>query len=87
MLTESGSSGPGKTTLLNLIMQTWDDYKGNILFDGVELRSIPPTRFFRFCHSYSKMSLYLTTHSIITSRFTKISRKVIFRRLFLKPDF
>ena len=35
-----GGSGSGKSTLLNLLMQITDDYEGNILFDGRNLRSI-----------------------------------------------
>lgn len=42
-----GGSGSGKTTLLNLIMQTTDGYKGNILFDGTELRCIHPGSLFQ----------------------------------------
>lgn len=42
-----GGSGSGKTTLLNLIMQTSDNYKGNILFDGIELRSVYPDSLFQ----------------------------------------
>lgn len=37
-----GGSGSGKTTLLNLLMDSQTRYKGNILFDGVELRDIAP---------------------------------------------
>ncbi|MDO5023041.1 MAG: ABC transporter ATP-binding protein, partial [Eubacteriales bacterium] len=35
-----GTSGSGKTTLFNLLSKHSDDYKGEILFDGVELREI-----------------------------------------------
>lgn len=35
-----GGSGSGKSTLLNLMMQISDDYEGNILIDGTELRDI-----------------------------------------------
>ena len=42
-----GGSGSGKTTLLNLIMQANNDYKGNILFDGTELRCIHPDSLFQ----------------------------------------
>ena len=42
-----GGSGSGKTTLLNLIMQMTDDYRGNIMFDGTELRRICPDALFQ----------------------------------------
>ena len=35
-----GSSGSGKSTLLSLLMASGTDYRGEILFDGTELRSI-----------------------------------------------
>lgn len=35
-----GSSGSGKSTLLGLLMASGTDYRGEILFDGTELRSI-----------------------------------------------
>lgn len=35
-----GPSGSGKSTLFNLLSKHSDDYKGEILFDGVELREI-----------------------------------------------
>lgn len=37
-----GGSGSGKSTLLNLLMDSQTGYRGNILFDGVELRDIAP---------------------------------------------
>lgn len=35
-----GPSGSGKSTLLNLLMAAHNEYKGNILYDGTELRNI-----------------------------------------------
>lgn len=35
-----GGSGSGKTTLLNLLLRSRDDYGGEILFDGNELKTI-----------------------------------------------
>lgn len=35
-----GASGSGKSTLLNLIMGSSDNYQGEIMYDGYELRSI-----------------------------------------------
>ena len=42
-----GASGSGKTSLLNLIMQMTDDYRGNIMFDSTELRRICPDALFQ----------------------------------------
>ncbi len=42
-----GGSGSGKTTFLNLMMQTYDKYEGRILFDGTELRRIHPDSLFQ----------------------------------------
>lgn len=41
-----GGSGSGKTTFLNLLMQTTNNYQGRILFDGTELRCIHPDSLF-----------------------------------------
>ena len=35
-----GSSSSGKTTLLNLLMHTYDEYSGHIQYDGVDLKQI-----------------------------------------------
>ena len=35
-----GPSGSGKTTLFNLLSKYSDDYNGEILFDGLELREL-----------------------------------------------
>ena len=35
-----GGSGSGKSTILNLLMASSNDYRGEILYDGVELRDI-----------------------------------------------
>lgn len=35
-----GASGSGKSTLLNILMSSYHDYEGQILYDGVELRQI-----------------------------------------------
>lgn len=37
-----GSSGSGKSTLLRLIAGLENKYKGDILFDGCEMRGVPP---------------------------------------------
>ena len=37
-----GGSGSGKSTILNLLMASSKDYRGEILYDGNELRSISP---------------------------------------------
>ncbi len=37
-----GASGSGKTTLLNLLAGIYTDYRGEIRYDGTELRSIRP---------------------------------------------
>ena len=37
-----GPSGAGKTTLINLLMSSYSDYKGNILFDNTEMKNISP---------------------------------------------
>ena len=38
-----GGSGSGKSTILNLLMDSTDDYAGEILYDGKELRSVSPS--------------------------------------------
>ena len=38
-----GGSGSGKSTLLNLLMASSRDYRGEILYDGRELRSVSPS--------------------------------------------
>ncbi len=35
-----GTSGSGKSTILNLLLASYDNYKGKILYDGQELRDI-----------------------------------------------
>ena len=35
-----GGSGSGKSTILNLLMASSNDYRGEILYDGIELKSI-----------------------------------------------
>lgn len=42
-----GGSGSGKTTFLNLLMQSRDDYEGSICFDGTELRQVHPDSLFQ----------------------------------------
>ena len=37
-----GGSGSGKSTILNLLMASSKDYRGEILYDGKELRTISP---------------------------------------------
>ena len=37
-----GGSGSGKSTILNLLMASSEDYRGEILYDGRELKSISP---------------------------------------------
>ena len=37
-----GSSGSGKSTILNLLMASYKNYQGEILYDGKELRNISP---------------------------------------------
>ena len=37
-----GGSGSGKSTLLNLLMASSRDYRGQILYDGKELRTVSP---------------------------------------------
>ena len=37
-----GGSGSGKSTLLNLLMASSKDYRGEILYDGRELRTVSP---------------------------------------------
>ncbi len=37
-----GGSGSGKSTLLNLLMASSNDYRGNIRFDGLEMKNIMP---------------------------------------------
>ncbi len=36
-----GTTGCGKSTLVHLLARFWDNYSGEILFDGKELRNIP----------------------------------------------
>ena len=38
-----GGSGSGKSTILNLLMDSSDGYSGEILYDGRELRSVSPS--------------------------------------------
>ena len=38
-----GASGSGKSTILNLLMASSEDYRGEILYDGKELRSVSPS--------------------------------------------
>ena len=38
-----GSSGSGKSTILNLLMASSKDYQGEILYDGKELRNVSPS--------------------------------------------
>ena len=38
-----GGSGSGKSTLLNLLMASSQDYRGEILYDGKELKTVSPT--------------------------------------------
>ncbi len=38
-----GASGSGKSTILNLLMASSRDYRGEILYDGKELRTISPS--------------------------------------------
>ncbi|MCR5681937.1 MAG: ABC transporter ATP-binding protein/permease [Clostridiales bacterium] len=38
-----GGSGSGKSTILNLLMASSEDYRGEILYDGRELRSVSPS--------------------------------------------
>ena len=37
-----GGSGSGKSTILNLLMASYRDYHGEILYDGKELKSVSP---------------------------------------------
>ncbi len=38
-----GGSGSGKSTILNLLMASYRDYAGEILYDGKELKAISPS--------------------------------------------
>lgn len=38
-----GSTGSGKTTIINLLLRYYDDYSGGILLDGVDIRTIDRT--------------------------------------------
>lgn len=42
-----GENGAGKSTLIKLMTGLYRDYEGEILYNGVELRSIPQERWFR----------------------------------------
>lgn len=43
----SGSSGSGKTTLLNILGKLDDDYQGEILIDGKDIKKISKTMYLR----------------------------------------
>ena len=41
MYKRQGENGSGKTTIVKLLLGLYEDYEGEILIDGVELREIP----------------------------------------------
>lgn len=42
-----GQNGAGKSTLVKLVLRLYDPDRGRILFDGVDLREIPPEEHYR----------------------------------------
>ncbi|NLW73695.1 MAG: ABC transporter ATP-binding protein [Clostridiales bacterium] len=46
-----GTTGSGKSTLVNLFLRYYDNYEGKILLDGVDIRKID-LEFFRSCIGY-----------------------------------
>ena len=41
-----GENGAGKSTLIKLLLGFYDNYEGEILFNGIELRNIDRTSFY-----------------------------------------
>jgi len=58
-----GPNGSGKTTLLKIIARVLNPYKGKILFEGEDIRKIPPIE-------YAKKVAYLPSQIIIPFSYT-----------------
>lgn len=57
-----GSTGAGKTTLINLLLRFYDPDSGCILLDGIDIRDLPRRRL------YGAIAVILQDGSIMTSR-------------------
>lgn len=53
-----GKSGSGKSTLINLILKIWKNYEGNILINGVNLKSIDTNSLYK-CVSYVEQENFI----------------------------
>lgn len=58
-----GASGSGKSTLLNLLMASTANYKGNILVDGINLKSIKAESLYE-CISVIQQNVFVFNSSI-----------------------
>lgn len=58
-----GRSGSGKSTLLKILLGWFDEYDGQILYDGVDLRTIPSSHLNKDI-SYIDQNLFLFNDSI-----------------------
>jgi ABC-type multidrug transport system, ATPase and permease components len=58
-----GASGSGKSTLLNLLMSSSDNYNGQILMDGTEIRDIRPESLYE-CISVIQQNVFVFNASI-----------------------
>ena len=58
-----GTSGGGKTTIVNLIERFYDPHRGSVLFDGLSLTDINHDYLHQQVCNPGPMSLLLTLHS------------------------
>lgn len=58
-----GTTGSGKSTILRLLTKTYDNYRGSITLNGIELSSIPKTTVRRF-FSLMQQEVFLFNKSI-----------------------
>ena len=67
-----GENGAGKTTIMKLLLGLYEDYEGNILINGMELREIANLNkvFFAMFQDYARYEISIRDNIFLSERGT-----------------
>lgn len=72
-----GQNGAGKSTLMKLLSGVYDDYEGEILINGVELRQIADNPFAVVFQDFAKYEISIRENVLLKEPYTGESKKKI----------